>query len=233
MTTVMSDTLPPIEFYDRVAHQHFGDKYGNYPAENDLCFQTIARIKPTGKIVELGCGDARVLKGLLKAGFDIHGFDASEAMLDIAAESGVSKDRLNLLDIYRSPLPFADNTIDVAFCSRTLSYLHDPMPALKELLRVTQSGGHVIVDFFHEKEAKTPRIRTEDITWGNDNNGRRLLMKNYAFSAQTILGKVRETFDLARVDVLYNSGHRPQQNVKRQQVKQLPNGYIFLQLQKT
>ncbi len=222
--------LNPTAFYNETGRQHFGVNYGIAPPEKDIVFQAVSKINPKGTVVELACGDARVMKGLLKSGFDIHGYDASQTMLNMAVERNIPRERLTLLDIYKTPLPFSDNTVDVTFCSRTLSYLHDPIPAIKELLRVTKPGHHVLIDFFHEQEAVKPKETKP--THGNNLSGNTLYMSTYSFSAKTLIAKAREDFEITRIDVLENSKGSPIQDAKRPELKRLPDGYVFLQLQK-
>ena len=228
MTMPMS-IVKPQEFYDRTGRQHFGANYGSYPAQNDITFQTVTSLKPSGKVIELACGDARILSALLAEGIDIEGFDYSDTMLDIAkTEYKVPAERLHNLDLLKNPLPFPDNTADVAFCSRALSYLNDPMPLIREMLRVVKPNAPIIIDFFHDPKADMA-VRREERNWGQTDQGEMLFTENYEFNAQKVIAAAREDFDIARVDLLYPKRVK---DIKRGALKQLPQNYVFLTLHK-
>ncbi|MDR0358891.1 MAG: class I SAM-dependent methyltransferase, partial [bacterium] len=44
------------------------------------------------------------------------------------------------------PLPFAGGTFSAAICTDVLPHLRDPLSTLRELRRVLEPGGHLIVD---------------------------------------------------------------------------------------
>jgi 2-polyprenyl-3-methyl-5-hydroxy-6-metoxy-1,4-benzoquinol methylase len=50
----------------------------------DIAFYAAAAGRFGAPVLELACGTGRVARGLAQAGFDVHGLDASEAMLDMA-----------------------------------------------------------------------------------------------------------------------------------------------------
>jgi len=229
MTRVDSTT-----FHNGAGRQHFGRNYGPARLEQNPCFQELMAINPKGKVIELACGDGHVMKGLLKAGFDVHGFDASEIMLGLARfDNDVTPERLNLLDIYETPLPFPDNTVDVAFCSKTLSYLQDPLPAIRELLRVVKPSGNVLIDYFHEQYADPARERIEQPVYGYTATGKELSIPNYAFQTQRLLAQLSKDFDIARVDIPFNThSNAPVNDATSPQIEALPNGYLLLKLQK-
>ena len=107
--------------------------------------QTI--INPTKglTILDIAAGPGSSSEPLFKAGADVTSLDFSEGMLEQGRKARpylkfVKGDALNL--------PFADGTFDLTTISFGLRNTHDYKKALQEALRVTKSGGRmVIVEF--------------------------------------------------------------------------------------
>jgi len=96
-------------------------------------------------ILDIAAGPGSSSEPLFKAGADVTSLDFSEGMLEQGRKARpylkfVKGDALNL--------PFADGTFDLTTISFGLRNTHDYKKALKEALRVTKSGGRmVIVEF--------------------------------------------------------------------------------------
>jgi SAM-dependent methyltransferase len=99
------------------------------------------------RILDAACGNGRYTRFLLKyADPDavITTFDLSPRMLERA------RDRLNtprvshaVADLTR--LPYADGCFDATVCGWVLEHLPDPRPGLRELARVLQPGGKLLL----------------------------------------------------------------------------------------
>jgi len=142
------------EYYERVVGV-YGSSYtgiGRYRSNHfrlEILVDLIQKItsKPS-KILDAGCGDARPLIELLKRGFDICGYDASDAMLK------VGKDALRLIqedenriwkgNIYDSQGP-AD-TYDSIVCMGVIQNLPDHPSIFSEFQRVLKPGGRLFVN---------------------------------------------------------------------------------------
>jgi ubiquinone/menaquinone biosynthesis C-methylase UbiE len=74
-------------------------------------------------------------------GVSVVGVDSSETMVAEARRRGL-EDAV-VADAHE--LPFEDDSFDGAWSDRTLQHLADPVAALRELARVTRSGGTVVV----------------------------------------------------------------------------------------
>jgi SAM-dependent methyltransferase len=95
------------------------------------------------RALDVGCGDGR-LDAMLDPLDELHGVDVSPEMVAAAAEQ-VPRGRFQVADATR--LPYADGTYDLTF---TVCALHHVAPAerptfMRELARVTASGGLVVV----------------------------------------------------------------------------------------
>lgn len=100
-------------------------------------------------LLDLGCGagdDARVLARHVGPTGCVLGIDNSRAMI---AEARLRAAGLELPIEYRLGdahcLPLADGTLDGARADRVFQHLADPGPALAELVRVTRSGGRIVI----------------------------------------------------------------------------------------
>jgi SAM-dependent methyltransferase len=92
--------------------------------------------------LDVGCGtgeDALALAG--RFGISVAGVDLSSAMVDEARRRGLSEAQVASADA----LPFQAASFDGCWADRVLQHLERPQPALAEMVRVTRSGGRVVV----------------------------------------------------------------------------------------
>lgn len=98
---------------------------------------------PGGKLLDVGCGTGFIIN-LAKDLFDeIHGVDATEAML---SKVDVSCGNICLHNINAEKLPFADGNFDVVTAYAFLHHLQDYKQVLREVFRVIKDGGCFYVD---------------------------------------------------------------------------------------
>ena len=95
--------------------------------------------------LDCGCGPSPITLGLARAVAPgpVVGIDIEPTMIDransLAADSGLSNIQFQVADIH--DLPFDDDSFDIVFSSAVLEHLPDPVSALRELRRVTRTGG--------------------------------------------------------------------------------------------
>jgi ubiquinone/menaquinone biosynthesis C-methylase UbiE len=101
-------------------------------------------------ILDLGCGNGSVSFLLWHLGAKVHSMDISKQAL----ESTRNLRRLsehsaqfepNLCQGDATKLPLREETFDIVFCIETLEHLRDDRSAIKEIERVTKSGGTVVL----------------------------------------------------------------------------------------
>lgn len=114
----------------------------------------IARLElgPGDRVLDAGCGPGRITRRLAERvapGGTVQGIDHEIGVLEYAAwalggapVAGTTIE-LGLSDV--TALPFADATMDAAWCSSVLGYVAEPERALAELVRVVRPGGRVVV----------------------------------------------------------------------------------------
>jgi len=94
----------------------------------------------SGRILDAGCGTGALLSELQASGFAV-GVDVSLEALCLTRQRGA----LPVAQARLEALPFASETFQVAFALDVLEHLPDERPALRELYRVLQTGGYLIV----------------------------------------------------------------------------------------
>ncbi len=120
------------------------------PWLNEL-YTSFLDIKPGQKIVDIGCGPGdftRQLARLSNQKATILGIDSNEKSIR-AAITDTKKARLSRCvsykvgDVYKIPLE--DGYADLTCCRTLLMHLTEPLKAVKEMARVTRTGGSVVV----------------------------------------------------------------------------------------
>jgi ubiquinone/menaquinone biosynthesis C-methylase UbiE len=111
------------------------------------CGFLLPHIKPSMKILDIGCGPGTItadLAKLLPQG-SIIGLDTKEEVLQKAREHAKSKGIQNIQfitgDVFK--LDFVDGEFDIVFAHQVLQHVGDIAAALREMSRVTKAGGLV------------------------------------------------------------------------------------------
>jgi SAM-dependent methyltransferase len=94
------------------------------------------------ELLDAGCGSGLALQIAAKRGATVSGFDASAALLEIAAERVPGAD-LRRADL--ESLPYRDGSFNAVTSFNAVQYAADPVAALRELRRVTHPGSPVAV----------------------------------------------------------------------------------------
>jgi ubiquinone/menaquinone biosynthesis C-methylase UbiE len=94
----------------------------------------------TGQVLDAGCGTGQVSLVLAGMGFDVHGFDISPDMIDIARGKIRTgwRARYDVADV--RALPVADGSVDAVVVSKLFQHVGDWRAGCRELLRVLRPG---------------------------------------------------------------------------------------------
>jgi ubiquinone/menaquinone biosynthesis C-methylase UbiE len=98
-------------------------------------------------ILDVGSGAGQILGHLLKRTHpdtNLVAFDLSHQMLK-RAQSRLRSERPSYIAGDLTQLPFADSSFDCVTCGWVIEHLPDPRPGLKELSRVLQPGGKLLL----------------------------------------------------------------------------------------
>lgn len=122
----------------------------------------LAELKPGERVLDVCCGTGDVAFALAQKGADVTGIDFSEPMLTVARKRLKERSRLAARLRFQHGdalhLPFADGTFAVVTISYGLRNLADFEGGLRELLRVLQPGGRLLVLDFGKPEFAPWRI---------------------------------------------------------------------------
>ncbi|HLF77597.1 MAG TPA: methyltransferase domain-containing protein [Dehalococcoidia bacterium] len=106
------------------------------------------RPKPGMRLLDAGCGtglDAAALASKVQPEGSVVGLDVSARFVVVARQRHGSIPGLQFVVASIEDTGFPDAYFDGACSMRTVQYLDDAMPALRELVRVTRPGGRVVV----------------------------------------------------------------------------------------
>jgi ubiquinone/menaquinone biosynthesis C-methylase UbiE len=96
------------------------------------------------KVLDIGAGTGALAEVMVPLGpYDMDATDISQQMLDVAAQKDLYR-RVFWSDV-TDALPVDDATYDGVVSSGTLTLGHVGPEAIGELLRVTKTGGHIVI----------------------------------------------------------------------------------------
>lgn len=123
------------------------------------------RIQPWDKIVDLWCWTGKYLQEFAKVSdTKLYGIDVSQKMLDVTAKKlHLPQENLQVVDIWNTSLPYADNSIDKISCAHVIKFLsHDQFRHLvQEVKRVLKPWWKAVFT------NNTPLDATNRINWDN------------------------------------------------------------------
>lgn len=100
------------------------------------------RLKPSGQILDIGCGTGTFLTQMVAEGYEIHGVEFSES----AIQGLPSSIREKVLVGGFRPLPFPDESFDLVTLWHVLEHLPNPLETLWEAHRLLKKDGILIVE---------------------------------------------------------------------------------------
>jgi ubiquinone/menaquinone biosynthesis C-methylase UbiE len=149
--------------YDRIAHLYDVDMARNMPFDDVGFYARVCRERG-GRILEIGCGNGRILLELIAAGLDATGIDGSHNMLlRLAAKADARRVTIRACRMDARKLAF-NACFDVVLCPYSLvTYMaaaDDAAALLDECRRVCTTNGVVVVDAFVPR----PSVPSHDFT---------------------------------------------------------------------
>jgi SAM-dependent methyltransferase len=129
-----------------------------------------------GPVLEAGCGDGRILRIMLNAGYQVCGVDSAAQTIERLRASLPEAD-VRLGDV--RALPLADASIRSYWSVGVIEHFPDGYDAVvQEASRVLMLGGHAFVSFPHMSAVRTVKVRAGSYR-----------------SVQTLNGELEESFN--------------------------------------
>lgn len=151
--------------YDRIARFYDVDMAQNMRFD-DVAFYRHQCARRPGRVLELGCGNGRILLPLLAAGHDIVGVDASGAMLgELARKAQVRglAPRTVRADVRRLPLRRAFSTVLAPYSLVTYMAAPGDLARFLDAARdVLLPGGRLVLDAFVPRPVQPNPAFTQD-----------------------------------------------------------------------
>jgi len=117
-----------------------------YNLDKDQSFQSLSRyVSPPGRLLDIGCGNGRLLYLAKSAGWSVKGLELSESMaafvhreLDVDVAVG------NFLEV--TPDPRDASAYDVVVLRHVVEHLPDPLLAMDRISAFLKPGGHLLLE---------------------------------------------------------------------------------------
>jgi len=100
----------------------------------------VAVLKPSGRLLDVGCGPGLLLEEARRRGYGVAGCDVSAWAVDYARQQGLDA-RAGLLEA----LAYPPASVDIALANHTLEHVPDPLPFLREMGRILKPDGLLVI----------------------------------------------------------------------------------------
>jgi len=130
------------EFY----YESLSGKLLGCKAREELILKEMRKIKKNDFFLEVGCAQGYYLKRALGRTKNVFGIDISKGFIEKAKKTGAKVEIAS-----GEKLPFKDNYFDIVLCTETLEHIPDWKKSVKEIKRVLNKNGKVIITIPLEK----------------------------------------------------------------------------------
>ncbi|MDD5039546.1 MAG: class I SAM-dependent methyltransferase [Patescibacteria group bacterium] len=136
-------------YYNTTGGSYDTDRIIKYPHYYKLLYDSaVSIVEPYihgKKALEVGCGTGMVMERLRDSTQSLIGIDNSRTMLNEARRKGLDVREADANQL----LPFSDNAFDVVYSFKVLGHVERIGPLIQEATRITQNGGHLILEFYN------------------------------------------------------------------------------------
>lgn len=159
-----------IDIYDQIPGHFDKTRYNIWPS----VFEFIDALLKGSMILDAGCGNGKNMT--IRDDCTFIGSDLSIEMVKISQSKG-----LNVIHADIKQLPFKDDTFDAVMSIAVihhLSTIEQRVEAVLSLIRVTKTGGYIMIQVWNNIENKNKKkfklIKDNDylVTWSNMNTGK-------------------------------------------------------------
>ncbi|MEP6937504.1 MAG: class I SAM-dependent methyltransferase [Chthoniobacterales bacterium] len=140
-------------------------------ARYDLTVRAIRELGVCGRLLDVGCGDGYLMSRVAPMMESVVGVDSEESAIRLARQKLHKFINCKVTATTGYDLPFLERSFDVVVLGDVIEHLKEPAHHLKEIGRVLQPGGALVLttpkwradrkwDIRHEKEYRTEELRT-------------------------------------------------------------------------
>lgn len=140
----MSDYDAFADKFDAHAQNSAYNAYYDRPALLDLLGSVDGL-----RVLDAGCGSGLYAEALLAAGAHVSGFDVSANLVNLARERVGDRAALRTHDLNEPLKWIQDRSFDRVVMALVLHHLENPVPPLRELHRVLDDDGRLLVSTVH------------------------------------------------------------------------------------
>lgn len=141
------------------------------------------QITSSSNVLDVGCGTGFATIALQNKAGEVHGLDQSRHQLDRAVSKLGTKENIQFYLGDAERLPFDDDMFDIVWSSGSIEYWPDPVRTLRELRRVTEPGGQVLVVGPNEPKTRVMRLFANAIMFFYDESTADAMFQEAGFSS--------------------------------------------------
>jgi ubiquinone/menaquinone biosynthesis C-methylase UbiE len=131
-----------------------------YAEEQEAKYKvTLAKLKPTGLVLDIGCGTGLLFNHIFSENASMVGVDVSKKLLLRAREKAKEQQNVHIVQSDADYLPFIDSVFNTSFAFTVLQNMPKPSETLKEIYRVMQQEAFVVITGL-KKVFSTENLRT-------------------------------------------------------------------------
>lgn len=137
-------------YYDEFSDWYEKERHDGYHVLiDDLESDLLLKWVDGKRALEVGCGTGLIMDRIRDRAEHVAGIDISPGMLQGAIARG-----LDVVQGDATALPFADASFDVVYSFKVLAHVEAIDVALREMVRVTKPGGHLVLEFYNRQSLR-------------------------------------------------------------------------------
>jgi arsenite methyltransferase len=127
-----------------------------------------AYLRPEMAVADVGAGTGFVAAGLAPWVKRVYVVDGSAAMIEVAKKNLSEFNNVEYHEADGASLPFPDDSLDAVFANMYLHHTTDPLAAIREMVRVLQPGGRLVITDMDEHAYAWLKEEMADVWQGFD-----------------------------------------------------------------